>query len=83
MYAQEHMDVDTWSPATLGRGYSSALPVAQTQAHHLTPQPPPRMGWREGRLFSGLYFLLSGGHLSESELTHLNLTLQPCSPLQR
>lgn len=40
MYAQEHMDVDTWSPATLGRGYPPALAVAQTQAHHLSPQPP-------------------------------------------
>ena len=41
------------------------------------------MGWQEGGLLSGLCFLLPRGRLSESELTHLNLTLQPRSPLQR
>lgn len=53
MYAREHMGVDTWSPATLGRGYPPALAVAQTQAHYLTPQPPP-LTWAGGRAGSSL-----------------------------
>lgn len=47
------------------------------------PSPPPLVGWQEGRFLSRLRFLLPRGCLSESELAHLNLTLQPCGPLQR
>lgn len=65
-----------------GRPSASSLWL-RAQPGHPYPQPMPLVAWQEGGLLSGLCFLLPRGRLSESELTLLNLTPQPCSPLQR
>ena len=41
MCTHEHVGVDTWSPATVGRDYPPTLAVAQTQACHSPPPPNP------------------------------------------
>lgn len=49
----------------------------------LPPSPLPACAPSGLAGSSRLLFLLPRGCLSESELAHLNLTPQPCKPLQR